>query len=50
MKMILLKPAKKPTGEGILINSEFLNGLKAPNESIVKLLRLLKIKNLGQKK
>ena len=38
------------TGPGILINSEFLNGLKAPDESIIKTIKYLEKKNLGKKK
>ena len=38
------------TGEGILINSEFLNGLKAPNESIIETIKILENKKLGSKK
>ena len=37
-------------GEGILINSDFLNGLKAPNESVIKTIKILEEKNLGSKK
>ncbi len=37
-------------GAGILINSDFLNGLKVPNESINKTIKILEEKNLGQKK
>jgi leucyl-tRNA synthetase len=38
------------TGSGILINSKFLNGLKAPNESIRETIKLLERKKLGIKK
>ncbi len=38
------------TGPGIIINSEFLNGLKAPNESIVKTIQHLEKNKLGKKK
>ena len=38
------------TGEGKIINSKFLNGLKAPNESIVKTISILEKKRLGKKK
>ena len=38
------------TGEGILINSKFLNGLKVPNESIKKTIELLEEKKIGKKK
>lgn len=37
-------------GEGILINSDFLNGLKAPNESVIQTIKILEEKNLGSKK
>jgi len=36
--------------EGIIINSEFLNGLKAPKESIDKTIQILEEKNLGKRK
>ena len=38
------------TGSGILINSEFLNGLEAPNMSIIETIKILEEKNLGKKK
>ena len=38
------------TGEGYLYNSNFLNGLKAPNESIIKTIEFLEKNNLGIKK
>ncbi len=37
-------------GTGILINSEFLNGLKAPEKSVVKTINILERKKLGKKK
>ena len=37
-------------GDGILINSEFLNGLKVPEESINRTIELLENKKLGKKK
>ena len=37
------------TGSGIMYNSEFLNGLKAPNESVLKAIEVLENKNLGKK-
>jgi len=37
-------------GSGILINSNFLNGLKVPDESIIKTIKILEEKKLGQKK
>ncbi len=38
------------TGDGYLYNSKFLNGLKVPNESIIKTIEFLEKNNLGQKK
>ena len=38
------------TGNGVLINSKKLNGLKVPEESIKKTIDLLEKKNLGKKK
>jgi leucyl-tRNA synthetase len=38
------------TGEGYLYNSKFLDGLKAPNESIFKTIEFLEKNNLGKKK
>ena len=38
------------TGEGYLYNSDFLNGLKVPNESIIKTIEFLEKNNLGIKK
>ena len=38
------------TGPGLLINSEFLNGLKAPEDSITKTIKILEEKKLGKKK
>ncbi len=38
------------TGPGIVINSNFLNGLKVPNESIVKTIEILEARKLGKKK
>ena len=37
-------------GDGILINSKFLDGLKVPEESINKTIELLESKKLGKKK
>ncbi len=36
--------------KGIIINSEFLNGFKAPEESVIETIKILEKKNLGQKK
>ena len=38
------------SGPGIIINSEFLNGFKAPDDSIIKTINILEKKNLGKKK
>ena len=38
------------TGEGYLYNSDFLNSLKVPNESIIKTIEFLEKNNLGKKK
>ncbi len=37
------------TGSGIMINSEFLNGLKVPDESIHKTIDILEEKKIGKK-
>ena len=41
---------KAYTGAGHLINSSFLNGLKCPDESIIKTIEHLEKNNLGKKK
>ena len=38
------------TGSGVIINSEFLNGLEVPGESIVKTIDILEQKKIGKKK
>ena len=38
------------TGTGVIINSEFLNGLKVPGESIQKTIDILEEKKIGKKK
>ncbi len=38
------------TGPGVIINSEFLDGLSVPNESIPKAIETLENKKLGKKK
>ena len=38
------------TGEGYLYNSKFLDGLKAPNQSIIKTIEFLEKNNLRKKK
>ena len=37
------------TGDGIIINSEFLNGLNVPEESILKTIDILEKKKIGKK-
>jgi leucyl-tRNA synthetase len=37
-------------GPGIVYNSEFLNGLKAPDESIIKAIEIFEDKGLGERK
>ena len=41
---------KAYTGPGKIFNSKFLDGLVAPNESVIKAIQLLEEKKLGQKK
>ena len=41
---------KPHTGPGIMINSKFLNGLSAPEESISNTIKFLEKNNLGNKK
>jgi len=38
------------TGSGEIINSDFLNGLKVPEESIIKTIEIIEKKKLGNKK
>ncbi len=38
------------TGPGVMINSDFLNGLSAPEQSISETIKYLEEKNLGNKK
>ncbi len=38
------------SGSGVIINSEFLNGLRVPEESIIKTIEILEEKNIGKKK
>ena len=38
------------TGPGYIFNSSFLDGLKCPEQSIIKTIEILEAKNLGQKK
>ena len=37
-------------GSGIIINSNFLNGLEAPNESVIKTIKILEERKLGKEK
>ena len=37
------------TGSGIIINSDFLNGLNVPDESIVETIRIIEEKKIGKK-
>ena len=37
------------SGEGIIINSDFLNGLDAPNNSVIETIKILEKKKLGKK-
>ena len=41
---------KAYTGPGYIFNSSFLDGLKVPNESVIKSIEYLEEKNLGEKK
>tara|TARA_B100001142_G_scaffold113896_1_gene115985 strand:- start:1961 stop:4183 length:2223 start_codon:yes stop_codon:yes gene_type:complete len=38
------------SGPGVIINSEFLNGLSVPEESVTKTIKILEKKNLGKQK
>ena len=37
-------------GPGILVNSDFLNGLEAPDKSVLETIKILEERNLGKKK
>ncbi|GIR26810.1 MAG: hypothetical protein CM15mP40_14180 [Alphaproteobacteria bacterium] len=37
-------------GPGVLINSDFLNGLTAPEKSVLETIKILENKNLGKRK
>ena len=37
-------------GPGVLINSDFLNGLKAPDNSVIETIKILEERKLGKKK
>ena len=49
MKMIIFKSKKAYPGPGVLINSDFLNGLKAPENSVIETIKILEKKKLGKK-
>ena len=38
------------SGPGIMINSEFLNGIDAPNHSVLETIKILEKRNIGKKK
>ena len=38
------------TEKGVIINSEFLNDLRAPEQSVIETIKILEEKNLGKKK
>ena len=38
------------TGPGVIFNSQFLDGLKAPEESILKTIKIIEEKKIGKKK
>ena len=38
------------SGPGIIINSDYLNGLKAPEDSVLETIRILEDKKIGKKK
>ena len=38
------------TGPGVIFNSEFLDGLKVPEESVIKTIKILEDKKIGKKK
>ena len=40
---------KAYSGTGVIINSNFLNGLKVPEESVIKTIDILQEKNIGKK-
>ena len=37
-------------GPGVIVNSEFLNGLEAPNNSVIETIKILEDKKIGKKK
>ncbi len=38
------------TGEGVIINSDFLNGFNAPKESVIEMIKIFENKGIGKKK
>ena len=38
------------SGPGVIINSEFLNNLKAPENSVIETIKIIRKKKLGKKK
>ena len=48
--MILKVKDEAYTGPGNIINSSFLNGLKAPEESVIKNNRIFRKKKIRKKK
>ena len=40
---------KAYTGPGVLINSDFLNGLKTPEKAVIETIKIIENKNLGKK-
>ena len=49
-QFVISSGCKAYTGPGKIINSDFLNGLKAPEESIIKTIEYLEKNNIGKKK
>ena len=49
-KFVISDGDKAYTGPGKIINSKFLNGLKVPEESIIKTIEILEEKKIGKKK
>ena len=47
---LIIKSKTPYTGPGKIINSDFLNNLKVPDESIIKTIEYLEQNNLGKKK
>ena len=49
-QFVISSGSKAYTGPGKIFNSDFLNGLKAPDESIIKTIEYLEKNNIGKKK